>query len=170
MALANTKSISITNADASPRVPNDSWFDGGQTVRFSDFVTALAADSINSVYRVVRLRSGDKVSALSMSSDTQNTLGVASISLYNTAANGGAVVAGTPGGAGIFATSIDVHTAAFYGVSYLFNVTTLDKINKRIWELLGLSVDPYTEYDLCIVMTTAGTAGGKMALDVSIVR
>ncbi len=166
----NVKSTSITNADATPRVPNDSWFDTGTEMRVSDFAVVGASDAINSTYRCIRVRSGDRIAALTLSNDAANTSGVAGVSVYETAANGGALAGGTPGGALLFAASVDVHTAAFFNKDIMFNVTTVPNINKRVWELLGLTVDPFKEYDLAVIMTTAGSVGANVALAATILR
>ncbi len=166
----NVKSTSITNADATPRVPNDSWFDTGTEQRVSDFAVVGASDAINSTYRCIRVRSGDRIAALVLSCDAANTLGVAGVSVYETAVNGGALAGGTPGGALLFASGVDVHTAAIFNKDIMFNVTALTGINKRVWELLGLANDPYKEYDLAVIMTTAGTVGANVALAATIIR
>ena len=40
------------------------------------------------------------------------------------------------------------------------------KIEKRVWELLGLSADPQLDYDLALTGDTVGTAAGSVSLRV----
>jgi hypothetical protein len=42
----------------------------------------------------------------------------------------------------------------------------IDQIEKRLWERLGLSVDPQVDYDLALTGDTVGTGAGTISLRV----
>jgi len=47
-----------------------------------------------------------------------------------------------------------------------FGVTAPENQGKRLWELLGLTADPQTEYDIAATANTAGAGAGDISLDV----
>ena len=85
--------------------------------------------------------------------------GAADLGLYRTAADGGAVVS-----AGLFATAQSVAAANAAGISLRFEADDVANVEKRIWELLGLSADPNLEYDVALTLTAAISASGTLAL------
>ena len=85
------------------------------------------------------------------------------LTLYQTAANGGAAV-----GAGLYNPTVaGVATASLTGaeVSYSAN-RPITKIGQTVWEDAGLTSDPGRWYDLGFSCTTAGTAAGNIAWEV----
>ena len=62
MAIANTKSTAITNADETqPRAYTQSWIERGDAKFAVAEVEVAAADDNNSVYRFVRISSGARI-------------------------------------------------------------------------------------------------------------
>lgn len=161
MAVVTVKSTAIANLDSSPAVQNQPNLQRG-TVRASiGYAPVANGDSIGSQYRLARIRSGDRLHGLTLFC-TAITSAAANVGLY--AVNGGAVV-----NAAIFAAAQSIASALPTGTNLLFSVTTLDLVEKRVWELLGLSSDPKVEYDVVLTLTAAATAAGKVALHVSTV-
>lgn len=156
MAVEAILSAQITNAVAIPRVPNTSFTSEGQPVTSVAKVTMDAAASIGSTYRLFRVRSGDRVASLQIANDA-GTAGVGrdnDIGIYDI--EGGAVVS-----AKLFAAAISLVTARVLWTELLpaegGAVLTAAKTEQRIWELLGLSADPFKEYDLTITCNEANT-------------
>jgi hypothetical protein len=83
------------------------------------------------------------------------------VGLYRTAADGGAVV-----DADFFASAVAIATAV-NGTDITYEAASamdISKIEQRIWEVLGLTVDPNLEYDVAVTLTAATVAGGTLSL------
>lgn len=173
MAVTNTNSTQIGNAVAIPRVPNVPAQDAGMPIKSMAVISMAAGDSNNSTYRFFRVRSGDVVHSLKYATLIgSSTATVIDVGVYDI--EGGALVA--TNGNILFATAIDVHTADKLIWTELLPgnasaVMTAAKCEQRIWELLGLSADPFKEYDVTVTATTAvATAALKLALQIELVR
>ncbi|HYE45725.1 MAG TPA: hypothetical protein VEA44_08115 [Caulobacter sp.] len=163
MAIANTKSTAITNRDASPRVPSPAHLVRGPLFEAVGTVEIAATDDDGSVYRMARLRSSDRVSQLTVFNDAITGGTGFDLGLYRTADEGGAAVDDD-----LFASAISLASASATGTDITFEsgATDVAKIEKRIWELLGLSADPQVDYDLAFTGDTVGTAAGTVSLRV----
>src|SRR5688572_21365933 len=93
MAVVNTKSTAVGNADATqPRVITPSYLAGG-TLRVSQGMSEVAAaDSDGSVYRMVRLPSNAVVYRLEVLNDAITAGTGYDIGIYRTAVDGGEAV------------------------------------------------------------------------------
>lgn len=162
MAVANTKSTAITNADSTqPHTPVPSYL-GGPGLRCSiGILEVAAADDNGSVYRMVRLPSGAVVTRIEVLNDAITAGTSYDLGVYETAANGGAVA-----DADVFATAIDMSSARALPFDAMFEVQDIDKSEKRLWEHLGLSADPFKLYDLCYTANTVGSAAGTLVMRV----
>lgn len=158
MAVVALTSLPIANAAAKPRIPNAAWFQGGVLKEDIAFLTTPNADdSIGSTYRVLRVSSSARVSELTLS-HTAMTGGAADVGLYRTAADGGAVV-----DADFFASAVSIAAAADHNnVTFESGVVTVPNRAKRIWEQLGLTADPFIDYDVVLTLTAAITAAGSV--------
>jgi hypothetical protein len=161
MGVANTKSTGITNGDArNPRVIGSSWFQGAQLDGAVGTVEVAAADDNDSVYRLVRISSSARPHSLRLLSDVIAGGTAFHVGLYKTLENGGAEV-----DADFFAASLNLSSGNTVPVEVLFaNLFDIDDIEKRLWEALGLAVDPFTEYDICLTGATVGTGAGTISL------
>lgn len=161
MAVANTKSNAITNADASPRVPNNPYIEAGIMRVSVGTVETAAADDDGSVYRMVRIPSNARVHSIRVFCDTITAGTVYDCGLYQTAANGGAAL-----DADCYATNVDLSTAITVGTEIAFEARDIANIEKRVWEDGAVSADPYLEYDICLTGDTVGSAAGTLSLAV----
>lgn len=159
MAVANTKSTAITNADASPRVPNSGFVTGGGPQFSVDTVEVAAADDDNSVYRFARISSGVRVHKLEILNDAITGGTDYNLGLYSTAADGGAVVDDN-----LWGDAITMATARVVPLDATFEALDIANVEKRVWELLGLSEDPFLEYDVVLTGITVGTAAGTLSM------
>lgn len=159
MAVVNTKSNAVTNADASqPRVQNPTFISGGHLKSSVGMVEVAAADTDASVFRMVRLPSNAVVRRIEVLNDAITGGTSYDLGLYKAAVNGGDAV-----DAGLFATAIDMANARTLPLDAMFETLGIEKIEMRLWELLGLSADPQIEYDLCFTANTVGSAAGTIA-------
>ena len=156
MAVVNTKSTAIANADATPRVPTPSWLENKMLRSSIATVEVAAGDDDGSTFRMARIKTGERVHQLLIANDAITGGTDYVVGLYQTAVNGGAVV-----DADIFSTTVDLSS-----LSSALDVTFVDIANaeKRIWELLGQTEDPFTEYDVVLTANTVGTAAGTIVL------
>lgn len=165
MAIVNTKSTAIGNRDAAPMVLTPAHLVRGVAYQAVGTVEKAGSDSNASVYRVARLRSSDRVSTVHVLNDAITGGTSYDVGLYKTADAGGAVV-----DADLFASAIDLSSAsasAGVDVTYEATPTNIDKVEKRLWELLGLSADPQVEYDLALTANTAGAGAGTISVRVA---
>lgn len=165
MAVVNTKSTQITNADASQQTLNKSVVANGRIKENIATLETVNGDSIASVYRFFRVRSNWRVTDLILDSDDIGTTTIADFGLYKTAAAGGAVV-----DADFFASAVSLKDGALANSNITHEsgtgVVDLPNYGKMLWEQLGLSADPNTEYDVCATLTAAADAAGTITLRV----
>lgn len=165
MAIVNTKSAAISSRDATPMTLAPAHLVRGVVYQAVGSVEKAGSDSNTSVFRMARLRSSDRVSTVHILNDAITGGTSYDVGLYRTASDGGAVV-----DADIFASAVDLSSAnqtSGLDVTFEATATNIDKIEKRLWELLGLSADPQIEYDLALTANTAGAGAGTISARVA---
>jgi hypothetical protein len=164
MADDSKKTTAITGLDSKPVERPNPWYHGGGVKAYAGTVEAVDGASIGSVYRFFRVGSWMRVDELVLMNDALSA-GATDIGLYRTAADGGAVV-----DADFFASAVPLASAqtpkSGLNVTYESDSTAMNiaKCDKRIWEALGLTVDPGLEYDVAATLTTAAGAAGTISL------
>lgn len=145
MAVVTLKSAPVTNADATPVVLNNASVDGGYLRSAVGVVDGSASDSVGSTYRFVRVPSNARISRVIFASDNGGATGQVDIGVYQTAANGGAVV-----DADFFASAVDMGAGAVAAtdVTHESGVYGIEDAEQPLWQALGLSSDPGREYDI----------------------
>lgn len=165
MAVANTKSTAVTNADNTTTDTNSpTILQGGREKVFPGFVEVAAADDDTSVYRFARVHSSWLLTAIQLLNDAITGGTAYHCGIHETAENGGAAV-----DEDVFATSVDLSSARVAPTDILFEALNIDKIEKRLWEMLGLSSDPNKYYDVTMTGATVGTGAGTISLRVKAV-
>jgi hypothetical protein len=159
MPANNVKAAAVANADALPLVVNPAYLQNGPLKRFGATVEKASGDGDGSTFRLVRLRSGDVIHTLTLFNDALSGATNVSVGLYRPAAEGGAAVA-----AALFANGLSLASASSAGTPITFSAGDIAGVNKRIWELLGLTADPQAEYDLTVTLNTAGAAAGTISV------
>lgn len=155
MAVEALKSSIITNADATPPVLSNARISDMTMKEAIGTKQASASASIGSTYRLCRIPSNARISEVILSCDAFDTTGTADIGIYQTAANGGAVV-----DADFFGSAV-VLTSALPGtdVTHESGVFGIEDVEKPLWEALGLSADSHRDYDVALTLTAANGAG-----------
>jgi hypothetical protein len=103
MAVANTKSTQITNADAAVQtLNNQALVDARARVAVATLETA-AADDDGSVYRFIRVHSSWRILSIAILNDAITSGTAWDVGLYQTAANGAAAV-----DVDCYATNVDI--------------------------------------------------------------
>lgn len=159
MAVVNTKSTAITNMDATPAAMNSAQLAGNAPSFPVGLVEVAAADTDASVYRFFRVHSSDRVAHLLLLNDAITAGTSYDFGLYDTAANGGALV-----DVDFFASAVDLSSARVAPLDIVTEAQDIDKAEKAIWEILGLSADPQKYYDVCALANTVGSAAGTIVL------
>ncbi|OWT68085.1 MULTISPECIES: hypothetical protein [unclassified Achromobacter] len=157
MAVVQVSSTPVANADAKPVIRNSAKIAEGNVLSSIGSVAIANGDSIGSVYRMVRVRSGTRIESLSLICDAV-TSAAADVGLYQTAARGGAVVDAD------FFTAAQTIATASQGLQVAHgNILKAGTASLRLYEALGLTNDPGIEYDVAITLTAAATAAGNVA-------
>lgn len=162
MAVVNTKSTAVSNADATqPRIITPSYLAGTNLRMCVGTVEVAAADTDASVYRMVRLPANAIVYRIEVMNDAITAGTDYDLGIYKTAVNGGAVIS-----AAKFSSAIDMSLARSLPFDAMFEALNIDQVEKRLFELAALSADPQTEYDICFTANTVGSAAGTLSLRV----
>ena len=162
MAVANTKSTAISNADATPVVLSSPRVVNGFLRESVATLEVAAGDDDNSVYRFVRVPSNARISSVEYANDAITGGTDYNVGVFDTAANDGAAVSEN-----LFADALDLSSAhAFTDCTYETTATNIAKVDQELWQLLGLTSDPGKEYDICAKGITVGTAAGTISLRV----
>ena len=151
MAVENLKTLSLTNADAVPRVIGNARVLGGRVRQGVGNALAALDASIGSIYRLVRVPSNACAMSVVLSNAAFTTTGAADIGIYKS--NAGAVVSVA------FFASAQLLTAALQNteVTHESGTYTLANREKPLWEALGLTADPQIDYDIALTLTAANT-------------
>jgi hypothetical protein len=161
MAVVTTKSGSITNRDASPKVLNNPAVSGANLKGFVGTLESVSGDSIASKYIFGSIPSNAVVHQLRLYCDDVGTTTIADIGLYRTTVDGGAVV-----DADFFGSAVSLKDGAINGtdITHESAVFDPDDAEKPLWQALGLSADPCVMYDVVATLTAASDAAGTITL------
>ena len=150
MAVNNRNSTVIANAIATPPVKNNSHT-AGNVRAVAGYVANAADDDATSIFRFARVPSNARVRSVQLTTGDATTAGAVDIGLYDTAENGGAAV-----DADLFASALALTGGPFVNSEQIAEsgVLTVDERIKPLWEVLGLTADPQTFYDVALTVTT----------------
>lgn len=165
MAVVNLKGSAVTNADnkvlSNARVFRTAIHEAVGTIELAN------GDSIASTYRLCRVPSNARISCVLLSCDAI-TSGAGDVGVYKTARDGGAVV-----DVDFFASAQSIASALVHSdISHEADPGDagagwgLADVEKPLWQALGLTADPYIEYDIALTLTAATLAAGTVAMKV----
>lgn len=162
MAVVTTKSTAVTNADSTTQTLNKNTTSGGRKRESIGIVEAANGDSSTSQYRFCRVYSSWRVAAVLLYCDAI-TSGAMDVGIYQTAANGGAVV-----DADFFASAQSIASALVVGtnIAHESGVYGIEDLEKPLWEALGLTADPGRWYDVVGTLTADTAAAGTIVVAV----
>jgi hypothetical protein len=165
MAVTTAKSAVITNRDATPKVISNSNLADGLLHEAVGQLELLTTDDATSKKIFCQIPSNARVSQVLLSCDDSGTAGAMDIGIYQTTANGSAVV-----DADFFASAQVLTTAlANSDVTHESGVFGIEDAEKPLWEALGLSADPKIAYDVVGTITTAAEVQATVGLKVKYV-
>lgn len=168
MSVVNVNSNQLTNFYSQPVVLSNSFISGGGDFVATDICALGATDSANSTYRFCRIRSNALILGINVMNDA-NTAGTSykcGVLLPNAAG-----VVNTASDQ-IFFSAVTLATARSVWTPLVFPSIqsgggAVANVQKRVWELCGLTADPSAEYEVVVTAVTPGTAGGNLALQVN---
>lgn len=174
MAVNHIKSTPIQNSEATIVVPNATGAGAAGPMReITGSIVAVAADSIDSTYRFVRIPTNAKVKRIRATSQAQGA-GAFDFGVYYP-------TVGSTATADLAANAIDqdffASAVSFASAVQPTEITnesgtyTADKWNQPLWQALGLAADPGgLGFDIVGTATTAVTTGtGIVGLSVEFV-
>lgn len=162
--MATVKSTWITNATASPVVLTDSNQSASYCKVAKSVATVSATQTSGDIIRLVRVPSNARIDQVLLSTADATTAGAIDIGVYQTDANGGAVV-----DADLFASALALTGGPFNNSDQTFESGeyTYAESALPLWQVLGLTADSNRDYDICATVTTTGNGmGTTMALAV----
>lgn len=165
MATVSKLSLALTNRDATPRVLNGAYLEGGMVRECAGQAFVTTGDNSPSTYKFCSVPSNARVSSIKIFWEgTGGTTTAAHFGVWSVTQQGGGAINNA-----LFATAVSmsaaivgtdvVHEAAVSGTS------AVNGMEKRLWEVLGLASDPGTHYDIgAILANTADNSGSLGAL------
>lgn len=159
MAIVQLESSAITSIE-SGSAANGNILDA-KIRSFVGLIAITNSDSTGSVLRFGQVPSNARISQLLLYSPDIGTTTAADFGLYQTTANGGAVV-----DADFFASGVSLSSGALNAsdITHESGVFGLDDAEKMLWQALGLSSDPGIMYDIAATLTGDADAGGNVVL------
>lgn len=162
MAVVALKSDVMTKLETAP-VPLmvSSKNVAGVILGATAWASKAAGDNATSTYRMLRVHSSWRLRTMILSIGALGALGTVNVGVYQTIANGGAVVSAIT-----FGSAIDV--SATYRSDIVATGANADDMAEQLWQRLGLSEDSNRYYDLVIELQHAGAGNAvKLGLDIS---
>jgi hypothetical protein len=157
-------STSITNRNATPRVLSNARLTGAPLLSATERVTlASGTDGVASIHRLFEIPSNAVISRVFVSAPDIGTTTAADVGLYRTTADGAAVV-----DADFFASALSLSGGAIDNVDITRESTVITPANRHqaVWQILALTADPQTRYDVALTLT--GAADGSGSVDVTV--
>lgn len=164
MPIVNRKSGPVTNSDAVPLVLNNPGVEHQFLRSQVGGITAVAADSIASVYNLARVPSNARVDSIRLF-NTADATAAADIGLYPA----GSTLAAQALDADLFASAVAFSAASTVGVDVTHESGVWTALNggQMLWQALGLTKDPSVMYDICATLTAATTGALQLTAKVT---
>jgi len=160
MGVVNTKSNIVTNADATPPTRTSVNLRHGRLREQVATVEVAAADDDTSVFRLFRAHTSWRISEILLYNDALTGGTSFDLGAHKTAKDGGAVIDVDAFGAAIDLSSARTTAGPLNALTEAMNI---DKIEKMLWEVLGLTSDPDIEVDITLTANTIGSGAGTIS-------
>ena len=159
MAVVNTLDQTITDLDATPIVLANTRDYGGRVRRVVGTIEIAVADDDLSTFRMVRVHSSWSVHSIKTFQDAITGFTSADIGLYQTAANGGAVL-----DVDAYASAVNLATADVVGTERAFEARDIANVKQQVFQDAGLVADNDRFLDLTITANTLGATAGTLTM------
>ena len=166
MAVVNSKSLRVSNADASTQTLDKVIVNHGRKRSIVATFEAVSGDSIGSTYRMARVHSSWRLTRIDLYCDAITTC-AADLGLYNTPGRGSA--AGTVVTAALYASAQSLASAIVLGTNIAYEQKDIANCERQVWQDAGATSDPNFWYDLTLTLTAAAGSAGTISLEVEYV-
>lgn len=164
MAVVNSKSTRVSNADASSQTLDSVVVNHGRKRSLCATIEAVSGDSIGSTYRMARVFSSWRITSIKLYLDAITTC-AADLGLYHPAGrSSGAVV-----DVHAYASAASLATASTVGIELAYEARDVANIQRQIWQDAAATTDPGYWYDLVFTLTAAAGSAGTISLEVEYV-
>ena len=158
--MATQKATNITEFDTTPPSVVDSKTANGYERVIFDTIEATAL-SVSDVVILARVPVDALLSSVLLATDDLGTTGVLDLGYYKKNADGTYTAVDSNN----LASSLDVNTAAVAFTERRYSAHNIDTVQKKVWELAGLSARPsYDHMYIALTATTATTATGTISI------
>lgn len=161
--MADINSTQIASLVASPSQRTDVRTNGGRVRNKIGTVTFAGTQSNDDVVRLFRVKSGDVITSLKLST-TASITGMTDVNFGLHTINGGAAVDDNLFKDARALNAVILNEELRIGAASALNVSTS---GQAVYELLGLTEDPNLEYDVTATLIAAGSNTNGMALRMS---
>lgn len=166
MAVVNSKSLRVSNADASVQTLDKVVVNHGRKRSLAATFEAVSGDSIASTYRMARVHSSWRITSIKLYCDAITTC-AADLGLYNVPGRGS--TAGTVAAVSCYATAASLATASLTGIELAYEFKDVANIERQVWQDAGATADPSSYYDLVLTLTAAAGSAGTLSLEIEYV-
>lgn len=178
MPTATSKSLWISNRDATPVVGTSADIAGGNLRVAEGYVTTAASAPSGSYYPMVSVPSNCRIDSVKIQSVAQGTGCSANVGVFVPTATtksllnlSSTYVAGAAISSAFFASSQSV--AALTAITDVTNQSTTNTIalqEQEIWQAIGLASDPGCMLDIGVTLSASAVAGGLIGIKVGYVQ
>ena len=163
MAVVNSKSTRVSNADAAVQTLSSVVVQHGRKRSSVATFEAVNGDSIGSTYRMHRVHSSWRISKVLLYCDAITTC-TADLGLYNVPGRGSA--AGTVVSATTYATAQSLAAAITVSpVNIAFEAKDIALAERQVWQDAVAARDLGYWYDLVLTLTAAAGSAGTITLE-----
>lgn len=163
MAVVNSKSTRVSNADTQPPVLSNVVVQHGRVRSAIATFEAVSGDSIGSTYRLHRVHSSWRVVAALLSCDAITTC-AADLGLYNVPGRGS--TDGTVVSVACYASAQSLAAAiTVLPVNLAFEARDIANAQRQVWQDAGATTDPGFWYDLTLTLTAAAGSAGTINVE-----
>lgn len=168
MAVVTTKSLALTNRDATPVILSNDILARGIVKHAAGVIAFANGDSTASAYKFCSIPSNAYLVNVIFSSDAMGGAAAGTFDIYDTTVNGGLIVPTTGTklvNGGVSTVALLTDTMILGGGTTAAGFTNANS-EKFLWQVLGLAVDPNKYYDVVMTLTAPTAAAGSAALNV----
>lgn len=170
MATENVAGTFIKNVTATPPVPNTGYYKG-RVLRSWGSAKSTTGVDVGSCYGLTRIASRAVIHSVLWTCDALSTSVTMDLGVYSITNPFAPVAASKPvtDSQECFAADIDCSSALTRVDKVYTNSSfmTTTKFGQPLWQILGLTVDPNVDYDVCATSTASMTAGGNMIVEIA---
>lgn len=155
-------STALTNANATPRVPNSSFTEGGILRTSRGSVTVTSGKTTGSIYHLVELPAHARVVSVRLNNPAGSASSAFDFGVYRTVADGAAVCDADLFGSAVACTNANVDL----DITGESTVNTNALREQPLWQAAGLSTNPGGLLSIAATNTATNAAAFSIGIEV----